>query len=367
MTPKKIGRLVLLGILLVVIILFAIRFATLRGQTPASSIDEIQAAEGFPVDVRIVDRGTIARYLDLIGNVQGIEQVDLKSALAIDVTGILKEAGDKVKKGEVVIQLARDRRGNAFHQYATAKQALENAKADLERMKNLYNEGAVSGQMLEQARLAYKNASSQYNEAASMVDLISPIDGVVTMVNATVGSTAMPGVPLATVATLDKVRIRCFVGQEEVSRLRVGQRALIKATPSAASPLEDENAVEGTVAKVAISSDPETMLFLVEVTADNSEGRLRPGVVASLSILIEERADVVKIPATALIRRDEGEFIYLIRDGHAQLSEVALGINNGDYIELSAGAAPGDTIVFRGQYRLADNVPVKIRRIEGNE
>jgi RND family efflux transporter MFP subunit len=367
MTPKKIARLVLLGVLLVVVILFAIRFATLRGQEPASSIDEIQAAEGFPVDVRIVEKGTVARYLDLIGNVQGIEQVDLKSALAIDVTGILKEAGDQVKKGQVVIQLARDRRGNAFHKYATARQALDNAKADLERMENLYKEGAVSGQMLEQARLAYKNASSQYNEAASMVDLISPIDGVVTMVNATVGSTAMPGVPLATIATMDKVRIRCFVGQEEVSLLRIGQRAIIKTTPDAASPLKDANAAEGTVAKVAISADPETMLFLVEVTADNSEGKLRPGLVASLSILLEERADVVKIPATALIKRGEKDFVYLIHDGRAHLNEVALGIDNGDTIELTGGAEPGDTLVFRGQYRLADNVPVKIRRIEGNE
>jgi RND family efflux transporter MFP subunit len=367
MTPKKIARLVLVGILLVVIVVFVIRFMTLRGQTPASSIDEIQAAEGFPVDVQIIEKGAIARYLDVIGNVQGIEQVDLKSSLPIDVTGILKREGQTVKKGEVVIQLARDRRGNAFHQYTTARQALENAKSDLERMENLYKEGAVSGQMLEQARLAYENASSQYNEAASMVDLISPINGVVTLVNATVGSTAMPGVPLATVATIDKVRIRCFVGQEEVVQLRVGQKALIKTSVGAVSPQKDANALEGTVNKVAISADPETMLFLIEITADNSAGLLRPGVVASLSILIEEKKDVVTVPVTALVSRGEGIFVYLIDEGRAHLRDVTLGIDDGEFIELTDGATVGDTLVFRGQYRLADNVPVKIRRIEGND
>jgi RND family efflux transporter MFP subunit len=367
MRPKKIARLVLLGILLVVIILFAIRFATLRGQTPASSIDEIQAAEGFPVDVQIVQRGTIARYLDVIGNVQGIEQVDLKSSLPIDVTGILKQAGDKVKKGEVIIRLARDRRGNAFHQYATAKQALDNARSDLERMENLHKEGAVSGQMLEQARLAYENASSQFNEAASMVDLISPISGIVTLVNATIGSTAIPGVPLATVATIDRVRIRCFVGYEEVTKLQVGQKALIKATRGAATPLTDTSAIEGTVNKVAISADPETMLFLVEITADNREGKLRPGVVASLSILVEEKTDVVKVPVTSLVSRGEGVFVYLVSEGRAKLSDVTLGLDSGDFIELIDGAAPGDTLVFRGQFRLADDVPIKIRRIEEDD
>lgn len=367
MTPKKIARLVLVGILLVVVAVFAIRFATLRGQTPASSIDEIQAAEGYPVDVQIIEKGTIARYLDVIGNVQGFEQVNLMSSLPIDVTGILKQEGDAVKKGDVIIQLARDRRGNAFHQYTTARQALENAKSDLERMQNLHTEGAVSGQMLEQARLAFENASSQYNEAASMVDLISPISGVVTSVHATVGSSAVPGVPLVTIAMIDKVRIRCFVGQEKVTALRVGQRALIKTTAGTASASVDADAIEGTVSKVAISADSGTMLFLVEITADNLDGRLRPGVVASLAILIEEKLDVVRVPVTSLVSRGDGTFIYVVSEGRAHLRDVTLGIDSGDYIELTNGAVAGDTLVFRGQYRLADNVPVNIRRIEGTD
>ena len=54
------------------------------------------------------------------------------------------------------------------------------ARLDLERMQNLFDEGAVSGQSLEQARLAYENAKAQYDQAASVVDLVSPIEGVVT-------------------------------------------------------------------------------------------------------------------------------------------------------------------------------------------
>ncbi|NIM20201.1 MAG: efflux RND transporter periplasmic adaptor subunit [Candidatus Latescibacteria bacterium] len=370
MTANRIARWVLIGVAAVVVILIAMRFATLRGREPAKSIDEIQAAEGFPVDVQVIQRGTVARYINVLGNVQGIEQVDIRSSLAIDVTGILKKEGDRVKKGEVVIRLARDRRGNAYHQYAMAKQALDNARSDLGRMENLYNEGAVSGQMLEQARLAYKNAKAQYDQAASMVDLISPISGIVTMVNATEGSTAIPGVPLATVAAMDRVRIRCYVGQEEVAQLGVGQRAFIRTTPSAASneiepARESPDMIEGTVSKVAMSADPETMLFLVEVTADNPEGLLKPGVVAALSVLVEERNDVIKVPVDALVRREEGDFIYLVRSNRAHLIQVSLGVDNRDYVEVETGAVDGDTLVFRGQYRLANDVPVKIRRMEG--
>ncbi len=369
MKAKRIAAWVLLSLAVVVVALFALRFATLRGRTPARSIDEIQAAEGFPVDIQEIRKGTIARYLEVLGNVQGIEQVDIRSSLPIDVTGILKSEGDRVKKGDVVIRLARDRRGNAFHQYALAKQALENAKNDLERMENLYKEGAVSGQMLEQARLGYKNAKAQYNEAVSMVDLISPIDGVVTMVNVSEGSSVVPGVPLATVAAIDRVRIRCYVGYDEVNQIKVGQKALIRTSPlgnggETGSTPEKPGMIEGHVAKVAISSDPETMLFLVEVFAENKTGELKPGVVAALSILVEEKQDAVEVPIDGLVRREEGEFIYLVKAGRADLVTVTLGINNGDHVELLEGAALGDTLVVRGQYRLSDNALVKIRRVE---
>jgi RND family efflux transporter MFP subunit len=362
MKAKRIAILVLLSLAAVVVILFVLRFATLKKQKEALSIDEIQAAEGFPVDVRVLDRGTVARYLDILGDVQGFEQVVIRSSLPLDISEVLKREGDRVEKGEVVVRLARDRRGQAFHQYSMAKQSLDNARLDLTRMENLYEEGAISGQMLEQAQLAYKNAKAQYDEAVSIVDLISPIDGIVTMVGAIEGSTASPGAALMTVATIKKVRIRCFVGHEEIDQIRNGQIARIQAGSSGG----DQNGfLRGVVNKVSMSADPETMLFLVEVTADNPDERLKPGNVAALSILVEEKKNVVSLPLDAVVQREGGDYVYLVKSNLARLVPLKLGLKNGEIAEVIDGPILGDTLVVRGQYRLSDGVKVLARRVEG--
>lgn len=120
MSANKRARFVIAVIFIVMVIVFALRFIALRGKTPVRSVDEIQAEEGIPVDVMTVERSSISRYMRLLGDIQGYEQVELVSSMAIDVTGILKKEGEAVKKGDVVIRLARDRRGNAYHQFALA-------------------------------------------------------------------------------------------------------------------------------------------------------------------------------------------------------------------------------------------------------
>jgi RND family efflux transporter MFP subunit len=365
MTASKKARLVIGGIFILLAILFAVRFVKMRGMKPAKSIDEIQAENGIPVDVVIARKGKIDKYMRLLGSVQGYEQVSLTSSLPIDVTGIVKHEGDKVRKGDVIIRLARDRRGNAYHQYSLAKQALENAERDLQRTRNLYREGAVSEQMLEKARLAYRNAKAQYTQALSMVDLVTPINGVVTRIDAVVGTAAVPGVPLATVASTDSVRIRCFVGQDEVRSLEPGQKAFICLSTPDGDPADDPLCdTEGVVKTVSLSADQETKLFLAEIVAGNPAGKMKPGLVASVSVLVDRIEDVVTIPKDAVVRREKGDFVYLVKAGKAALTKAELGVAGGEQIAVRAGIEEGDTLVVRGQFKLSDGLKVLIHKVE---
>lgn len=367
MKSKRIAIVVAFLIVALIAVLFVLRFATRRSSEAPPSIDEIQAAEGVPVDVRVVRKGAIERHLEFLGTVQGIEQVNITSSLAIDIKGIAKRAGDQVRKGDVIIELARDRAGRAYHQFETAKESLEIAENDLRRMENLHKEGAVSGQALEQARLAYRNAKSQYDQASSVVDLVSPIDGVVTMVNATVGSMAEPGVPLATVASIDRMRVRCQVGHTEVAQLAVGQRATIQTASRRKAGTGSAATTEGEITRVSLSPDPSTKLFLVEITVDNENGGLRPGIVATVMIRIDEKTDVVLAPLDAVIDRRGEWYVYRVNSGRAALTKIEIGTADSDDVEIIDGVAEGDTVVSRGQYRLTDQARVKIQSIEGME
>lgn len=362
MTAGSKAKLIISALFIVIILLFVVRFMALRGRTTAPSIEEIQAAEGIPVDVMILEKGAIDRFLELLGEIQGIEQVEIVSALGIDITKIVKREGDSVREGDVIVRLARDRTGNAYHQYALAEQAYENAKRDVKRMENMFAEGAVSEQLLEQARLNYKNANAQYQQARSMVDLISPINGVVTRVDATEGKAAVPGMPLVTIASTGQVRVRCFVGQDEIGLLRTGQPAEICLT-TLTDDGEQKCKVQGTVHTVSLSADANSKLFLTEIIAENSDGALRVGLVASVKILVEKNEDVLIIPKDALVRRAEGDFLYLVKQGVAVMTPVEQGVSNGERIALSGSIAEGDTFVVRGQFKLADGKKIRINEL----
>jgi membrane fusion protein (multidrug efflux system) len=369
MTAGKKARFIIGGIFILVAIVFVFRIIALRGRTPAASIDEIQAAEGIPVDVLVLEKGSISRYLDLLGEVQGIEQAGLSSALPIDVMKIVKREGERVKKGDIVIKMARDRDGNAYHGYALTEEAYENAKRDAERMENMFKEGAVSKQMLEQARLNYRNASAQFQQARSAVELVSPLDGIVTRIDAVEGKPAVPGTPLAMVAATGSVRVRCRVGQDEVRLLAPGQKVQIclssipeggeKAT---AKPCE----IAGEVRNVSLSADDDSKLFLAEIVADNSEGKLKPGVVASVRVLVEKTDDVVTVPQDALVRRAAGDFVYLVKQGAAVLTPIEEGVANGQRVAVAGNVHEGDTLVVRGQFKLADGKKVKVHEQLGS-
>ena len=376
MKSKRIATIVVFSLVGLIVALIAVRFATIKRRAAAASIEEIQAAEGIPVDVQVVRTRPISQFAELLGTVEGIEQVQITSSLPIDVTGIAKREGDPVRKGDVIIRLARDRRGRAFHQYATLKQALDNAKSDLERTENLHREGAVSGQSLEQARLAYESAKAQYDEAASAVDLVSPIDGIVTMVSATVGAEAAPGVPLATVAAIDRMRVRCWVGHNEIAAMQQGQKAYVEppravrgaaGADTAAVSRDGSPGIEGEITRVSFSSDPATKLYLVEVTCGNAIGELRPGMVATVRVLVGENANALPVRNDAVIRRNDKSYVYRARSNRAVFTEVSLGADSGDYIDVTRGISDGDTIVVRGQSRLTDNARVRIRATEGTE
>jgi RND family efflux transporter MFP subunit len=242
-----------------------------------------------------------------------------------------------------------------------AEQGLENAEKDLERFKNLHEEGAVSAQELEGIRLAHKNARAQYNQALSMVDLVTPINGVVMKVDATEGKSAAPGVPLMTIATLGKVRVRCDVGQDEVGLLQPEQPVVIRLTTYKETGWDQEpQESKGVIGSVSLSADSETKLFMTEIVSENPNGILKPGMIAAVSVEVQKKENIIAVPATALIQREAGWFVFLVEQGKAKMTRVDIGVSDGQVTEVRTNLSVGDSLVVRGQFKLNDGIKVRL-------
>jgi RND family efflux transporter MFP subunit len=158
------------------------------------------------------------------------------------------------------------------------------------------------------------------------------------------------------VARIDTVRIVCFVAQDDLDLLRVGQPAWVRVGRGG----DEREELPARVSRVSQSVDPVNGLFRVELQAANPRARLKPGTVVEASVRVDRREDVLAVPAEAVVERSGRQVVFLVRGGRARLLPVTLGIDDGERVEARGGIQAGDTLVVRGQHRLSDGARVRI-------
>ena len=346
---KKIG----IAIVILIVAGVGLRIAT-RGRGEAvESISDIQKREGVPVRVEVAARGTLARTLQFSGTIEGERQSVITSRLMETVSEIPVRVGQRVASGQIVARLD-DNNPQAMHRQAKA--TLDNTKMDYERMLALFSQGAVSRQMLDQAKLGYDVAQSNFAAASELVDLRSPVSGEVVRVHVRPGEVVSPGMAVVTVAASKAVRVTFTVSAEERRLIAPKQAARIYQAQS------DTSSIPAVVDKVEDAADPQTRLFEVTVTSDNPNGLLRPGMLTTVEVVIEERTDVLSVSNEALLssRGGEAEIFVADADRRAARRTVRLGLQTANRAECAAGLGEGDRVVVYGQNRLSDGTPVKI-------
>lgn len=351
------GRKVFGIIMIVAAATFIARFIAISRAGSVESIESIQQKEGKPVETARASRGDLDVWTTLAGTVEGIVQYPIISTNSIQVMDVLRNEGDWVNSGDVVIRLEKAAANPMLHSYERSRVVYEDALRDVRRMRNLFNEGAVSEQMLDKAEMALKIAESDLQNAREGIDLVADYPGIVQSVLVEKGEMANNGSILVWVARTDTVKIAFEAGSRQAMILAPGQRAVWKNSYSG-------EAGEGEVGRIDLAADPETHLLGGEAVFPNPEGRLMPGLLVSFSVLTGERSGVLKIPAGCLKEANGGYEVYVVEKDSAGLSKVRLqavetGLRTADEVEVVSGLTEGDVVVRFGQSKLEDGDPVK--------
>ncbi len=257
--------------------------------------------EAATVAVETVTRDTVMRTTDLLGTLQGSEQVSVYPKLAGRVTQIAKPEGSSVKAGDPIIYVVNDIPGMD------------------------YKPGPV----------------------------LSPIDGVVGKVSVDVGQNASPGTSVATVASYsNQVRVVAPVSDADLPYVKLGSAASVQI-----SALPDRT-FTGRVTKVTPFVDNVSRSATVEITVPNSEHRLVPGMTAGVRLVLERRENVVALPLAALFSTDQTKIIVV--DGTtAHFRHVATGLVGDDKAEVLSGINVGEKVATTGKERVEDGQTVK--------
>ncbi|MBO5584864.1 MAG: efflux RND transporter periplasmic adaptor subunit [Bacteroidaceae bacterium] len=260
---------------------------------------------------------------------------------------IYVEVGDRVHKGQVLVQLDASN-------LRQLKLQLENQKVEFKRTEQLYQVGGASKAEYDNAKLQLDVYSTQLRQLTENTQLVSPINGVVTARNYDDGD-MYGGNPVLTIEQLNPVKVLVNISEVYYKKVSNGMPVDIQL-----DAYEDE-AFSGKVTIVYPTIDEATHTFPVEVTINNANQKVRPGMFARATVNFGVKNHVL-VPDEALVKQiGAGDrYVYVHKGGKVSYNKVELGKHIGNKYEILSGVNPGDEVVVAGQSRLANGKEVEV-------
>lgn len=305
------------------------------------------ASNIIPVEIAVVQRQGISVTKTYAASLEGEEQANIVAKIAERVTAINTRVGQAINAGRVVLTL--DKRGMQS-QYYQAEAGYKNASKTLERMKSLYNEGAISLQALDGSQTSYDVAKANFDAARSAVELTTPIAGVVTAINVSIGDLASPGVVLATTAKISRLKAICNVNESDVMNLAIGQKVQIytEARPG--------TVVEGRVLQLSRSADPKSRTFEVRALFPNTADKwFKPGMFCRMNVQVSPRSKTLVVPNSAIQSDGVSNRVFVVRRGRSYQQAVQIGIADSTRSEILSGLSENDSVVTTGATTTRDS------------
>jgi RND family efflux transporter MFP subunit len=316
---------------------------------------EVAVAEK-PIAVTIAPatKRDIAVTRTYTGTLEGFKQAKIYSSIPEAIVELPVSEGSLVEAGQPIILLDKE---GPTSRYKQSEAMYLDAKDNYEKMGELFKQGAISQQTYNSLKTNYEVAKANFAAAKQQVELTSPISGILTDLSVNVGQYAPLGIPLATVAQTEKMRLTIYVDGRSAKFIKKGQDASISISNFG----NDSLSFVGTVTEVAKSADPDTRQFRVELSINNKARMLSPGMYARATITTAELNDVLTVPRESVFMIEGISKIYTISvDNHAKEQTISVGESTPLYYQVTSGVTPGENVIVLGKNEVEDGSPVKI-------
>jgi RND family efflux transporter MFP subunit len=343
-------------IVVVLVILAAVGFKLMSNKeqmATAAAVAEIKS-DAIPVALTEVKTAKLDKSFTAQGNFAPIQSLTLMSETQGQIQKVLKRKGDRVKAGELLLQVESN---TMAADLATAQTNAEKAKRDLERFENLAAGDAITKRQLEDARLAAKSTEAQLVAARQRLNktrITAPISGEINEIYVEVGSYLGMATKLYDIVNVDKLKLQVKVSESEVLLINKGDKVTVKAAAGSGQEYE------GTVTAIAAQADP-TLKFDVEVEVKNAaNNNLRAGMYGTASFEAAEQRDALLLPRESIVGSIQNPSVYVVKDQIASLRQVRVGTVTQNQVEVLEGVQPGEKVVRSGQINLREGMKVSV-------
>jgi len=406
----------------VIIGLLAFRIVNRLNERQQEEVQKSQIKEEIIIPVRtaLVEKGEVNSFLKVTGVVEANETVRVTSEIMGQAKEVKVKDGEEVNKGDILIVLGDEqikiqvaqaqatldsiqassdkiKSGARPQEIKQAESALLQAKMNRDsveenylRMEKLFSEKAISEQQYEQAKNQYEIADVQYQSAQESYELViegaaeediksveaqvrqtkaaldmakyqlkntqitAPISGKVTSIAVSSGEMVAPSVPLLSIIDVSRIFVKVGISEKDISKIKEGQTVHLEID---AFP---EEKFQGEVVSKGVAVDQMSKTLEVKIEILQPEVDIPVGVFARGDILVKTNQDALIIPSSALTRKKDGIYVYVIEEGIARQKEVVLGIIQNERVEILKGLSEKEEIVVLGNQELQDGLKVDV-------
>jgi RND family efflux transporter MFP subunit len=322
-----------------------------------------------PEDVLTVQSSALANGPVITGSIQPERKADLRAEVSAVVLQVLKENGDPVKRGDVLVKLdetsIHDSLLSAQEALRAATQALEQSQRALARLKTLRESGMTSAQALDDAEVRRNSAQSELSAARARVVAAqqqvtrtvvrAPFDGIVSDRKVSPGDTAAIGKELLKVIDPTSMRFEGRVSADKIAAVKVGQPVMFRVNGYG------EQKFTGIVKRIDPTANDVTRQVEVLV-GFAGENRPRVAGLYAEGRIDAELSDALTLPESAMVKAGDKTYAWKVKGG--QLAKIDLTVGTRDprtgNFEIRNGLAAGDTVLRHPGSTLKDGQKVEM-------
>src|SRR5437762_2161863 len=313
----------------------------------------ISAKQPMPVETVtsvVVKEEDWAPMLSAIGSVSAVQGAVVSTELGGVVEQISFQNGGEAKKGDVLVRLAA----------LTEDADLQLARQDLERTRDLAVRKVISKAELDAAESKFK----QKEGAVAKKEVRAPFDGQLGIRQVNVGQMINAGQQVVQLTALDPVYVDFALPEQYLSSLSNGLEVDVRV-----DALPDHD-FKGKLTAVNSMVDSVTRNVTAQATLQNPERTLRPGMFAKVAVVLPAKGKALVIPGSAVSYAPFGDSVYVIEKKKDEKTGkesqvirqqfVRIGEARGDFVAVTQGLKPGETIVSTGVFILRNGMNVTI-------
>ena len=376
-----------------------------RGRNSQADAAEIPSAT-----VAAVKRGSIVHTLNLAGQFQPYQVIDVHAKVSGYIRHIYVDIGDKVRQGQVLAVLempelsaqlkgtvaevasrkdeiaraqqevlrAQSEHASLHANYSRLKQAsasqpglIAEQELDDAQSKDLASEAQIDAakSALSAARQNFDVAGADNERVSALADytrVVAPIDGVIIWRYADTGALIQAGtasdvqsLPVVKLSQSSLLRLRIPVPEDAVEFIHVGAQVNVQVDAV-------HRTLVGKVVRFTRDISLATRTMQTEIDVENKDLSLTPGMYADTTLELERRDHVLTIPVQAVITNGNQSSVLIVDDqNHVQTRNLTLGLQGSNLVEVKNGLAEGDRVITGGQsnYQVGETVKPRLQQL----